>query len=198
MLLSALACAAAAGLALASPASASTAARPQGHSALSGTTAVTTAPGIAQALLSKGILPLPAPPAGFAVRYAGGLAVTYSFPVTGGHPSLSPLGGDIYHAGGINFASLTGKHLEIGKFDISLAAGTIYADQVNYAPGRIAVLDLGLSGLKVTHRGSATVLSGITLRLDPAAANALDATFGLSLPTDGSLVFGTAVVTLRG
>jgi hypothetical protein len=41
------------------------------------------------------------------------------------------------------------------------------------------------------------VLSGITLRLDPVAAQALDKTFGINLPTDGSLVFGTARVILR-
>jgi hypothetical protein len=47
-----------------------------------------------------------------------------------------------------------------------------------------------------TRSDGATVLSGITVRLDPAAAGALNSTFGVSLPTDGSLVFGTARVVL--
>lgn len=92
--------------------------------------------------------------------------------------------------------SFRGK-LEIGKFDIDLAAGKIFATQVNFEKARIAVLDLDLSGLKVTTRHGATVLSGIIVKLDPAAADALNATFGLSLPNDGSLVFGSATVTLR-
>ena len=41
------------------------------------------------------------------------------------------------------------------------------------------------------------MLSGITLRLDPVAARALNATFGLKLPTDGSLTFGHAQVAIN-
>ena len=75
--------------------------------------------------------------------------------------------------------------------------GVIYANQANFAPAHIPVLDLDLGGLVVSTQHGATVLSGITLRLDPAAARALIQTFGISLPTDGSLVFGTARVILR-
>ena len=53
---------------------------------LHGTTAVTTSPGIATALLSKGVVPLPLPKTGFRLNVAGGLTVTYSFPITGGNP----------------------------------------------------------------------------------------------------------------
>ena len=59
------------------------------------------------------------------------------------------------------------------------------------------MLDLDLSKLTVGSRNGSTVLSGIALRLDPAAAGALNATFGLALPTNGSLTFGTAAITLR-
>ena len=112
------------------------------------------------------------------------------------NPDLAGPSGDILHSGGIYFTSLS-KHLEIGRFDIDLAAGKIYATEINFKPGRIAVLDLDLSKLTVGSRNGATVLSGIILRLDPAAAGALNATVGLALPTNGSLTFGTAVVTLR-
>ena len=181
-------------VATATPAVAASA--PQQAARLSGTTAVTTAPGIASTLLRAGVLPLPVPPTGFAIGYRHGLTVTYGFRITGGNPDLSGPSGDILHSGGIYFTSLH-KHLEIGRFDIDLAAGKIYATEINFAPGRIAVLDLDLSKLHVGSRNGATVLSGIGLRLDAAAAGALNATFGLALPTNGSLSFGTAVVTLR-
>ncbi|MEO9139760.1 MAG: hypothetical protein ABI345_11915, partial [Jatrophihabitans sp.] len=72
------------------------------------------------------------------------------------------------------------------------------ARQVNYAPGKVAVLDLDLSNLTVgTGTGGSTVLSGITVRLDAEAAGALNSTFGVALPTDGSLVFGSAKVVLK-
>ncbi len=183
-----------AGLVAASaPATAATASK----STLRGNTALTTAPGIANALIRGGVLPLPAPGTGFGLKIIGGLATSYRFPITGGNPSLVGPKGNIFHSGGINFVSVRGKHLEIGKFDIDLAAGKIYANQVNFAPGRIPVLDLDLSKLKVKTSYGATVLSGISTKLDPAAASALNATFGLKLPTDGSLVFGSAVVTLK-
>ena len=68
---------------------------------------------------------------------------------------------------------------------------------MNFAAGRIPVLDVDLSHLAVSTVGGRTVLSGITLRLDPVAAHALNATFGLALPTDGSLVFGHARVAIN-
>ena len=73
-----------------------------------GATAVTTAPGIAPALLKNGIVPLAtAPGTESVVLPKSGPAVRFAFPVTGGSASLSPLGGKIYHAGGIFFANVT-------------------------------------------------------------------------------------------
>ncbi len=167
------------------------------HSKLSGTTTVTTAPGIAGTLLKAGVLPLPVPPTSIRFGYRHGINVTYGFPITGGNPDLNALKGDILHAGGINFVDLHGNKLEIGKFDIDLAAGKIFTREVNFAPARIPVLDLDLSKLQVSMRHGSTVLSHIILKLDPAAADALNSTFGLGLPNDGSLVFATAKVTLR-
>jgi hypothetical protein len=164
---------------------------------LTGTTTVTTAPGIATTLIKAGILPLPTIGTRFGIASFSPLKVSYGFPITGGNPDLAGPSGHIYHSGGINFVSRK-AHLEIGRFDIDLAAGKIYARSVNYAPARIPVLDLDLSALSVNSSGGRTVLSGIVLRLDPAAASALNATFGIALPTDGSLVFGTARVALGG
>lgn len=163
-----------------------------------GTTTVTTGRGIAATLLKAGIAPLPLlPRTGFGVSFRHGLQVSYKFPITQSTANLATASGDILHTGGIVFASRKAS-LEIGKFDIDLAAGKVFARQVNYAPGKVAVLDLDLSGLKVTTgaKGS-TVLSGIIVRLDAEAAGAINATFGTALPADGSLVFGTAKVELK-
>ena len=42
------------------------------------------------------------------------------------------------------------------------------------------------------------VVFGIGVNLAPAAATAINSTFGISLPTDGSLRFGTASVLIKG
>ncbi len=195
--LSALVLAGAAAL-VAPGASAAPAHTAQRGSSLSGTTAVTTAPGIAETLVKAGVIPLPVKPASVAVGFEHGFDLTYGFPVTGGNPDLDRGKGHILHSGGINFVGLGGDSLEIGKFDIDLAAGKIFAREVNFDAGRIPVLDLDLSKLRVSMRHGATVLSNIGLKLDPVAADALNTTFGLGLPEDGSLLFGTGRVTLRG
>ena len=93
------------------------------HAGLRGLTPVTTAPGIAKALLGAGIAPLPVKPGTkFGVARLHPLKVSYGFPVTGGNPDLAGPSGNIFHSGGITFVSHTAK-LEIGKFDIDLAAG---------------------------------------------------------------------------
>ena len=167
------------------------------HRSALGATTVTTAPGIASTLLKAGIVPLPVARTGFRVSLRDGLQVSYAFPITANTADLGTGTGNIRHAGGIWFVSRH-ANLEVGRFDIDIAAAKVYATQVNFAPGRVALLDLDLSGLHVRSgpHGS-TVLSGITVKLDPEAARALNATFGLKLPTDGSLVFGTAKVLLR-
>lgn len=162
-----------------------------------GTTTVTTAPGIATTLLRAGILPLPQAGTSVGISFGGGLQVSYGFPITGNTANLSTVSGDIRHAGGINFVSWRG-HLSIGNFDISLGDRTVYSTRVNGAAARVPTLKLDLSHLVVTTRGHDTVLSGIGVNLAPAAATAINSTFGISLPTDGSLRFGTASVLIKG
>jgi hypothetical protein len=168
-----------------------------GHHRSLGTTTVTTAPGIAGTLLKAKILPLPVPDTSIGVSLRHGLAVSYGFPITGNTANLTAGTGDITHSGGIDFVGRSAS-LEIGRFDIDLAAGKIYATQVNFASARIPVLDLDLSNLHVATHHGCTVLTGISLNLDPAAAGALNSTFGIALPTDGSLTFGSAVVSING
>jgi hypothetical protein len=181
-------------LASSMPASAST--TPQA-SHLSGVTKVSTAPGIVRTLIGAGVAVLPvATQTRFAVSAPGGRVVeSFWFPITGGNPNLKGPSGDIDHAGGIQFVGVKGT-LELAHFDIDLKAGKIYATEVNHAKAKIAVLDLDLSKLKVKTTKSSTTLSGIALKLDPAAAGALNATYGLALPVNGSLVFGYGMVTL--
>ncbi|MHA3703008.1 hypothetical protein ACXR2U_12590 [Jatrophihabitans sp. YIM 134969] len=163
-----------------------------------GTTTVTTAPGIATTLLSAGIVPLPQPGTSLGVSFGGGLQVSYGFPITRSTANLSTVTGNILHGGGITFVSLRGK-LAIGRFDISLADRTIYSTTVNGAAARVPTLTVDLSGLRVTTtRDGGTLLSGIGLNLAPAAARAINSTFGTALPTNGSLRFGSATVLLRG
>ena len=171
-----------------------------GHrvSGLSGTTAVTTAPGIAGTFVRAGVIPLPVHPASVRIGFDHGFSLTYGFPVTGGNPDLDRGKGHLLHSGGIDFVGVGGSRLEIGKFDIDLAAGKIFAREVNFESNRIPVLDLDLSKLRVSVRHGATVLSNIGLYLDPVAASALNTTFDLGLPEDGTLLFGKGRVTLRG
>ncbi len=88
----------------------------------SGATAVTTAPPIAAALLANGLVPLATWPGSQSVQSpASGPAVRFTFPVTGGRVTLSPLGGTIGHSGGILFLDVkNGKKIEVSSFTIDL------------------------------------------------------------------------------
>src|SRR5437763_1466431 len=89
----------------------------------SGTTAVTTAPGGAAALLKHGIVPLATWPGTQSVVFANsGPAARFTFPVTGGRVTASPLDGKVHHAGGILFVNLkNGKDIKVSRFTIDLA-----------------------------------------------------------------------------
>ncbi|HEU5267643.1 MAG TPA: hypothetical protein VFU35_13130 [Jatrophihabitans sp.] len=164
-----------------------------------GATVVTTAPGIAQTLVDAGITPAGVGQTGVKLLTGNGLQARFTFPISKNSADLASGTGHIRHGGGISLTS-DAAALEIGKFDIDLQAGKVFAREVNYSYGtRIPVLDLDLSGLTIgTNAAGATVLSGIVVRLDPVAAEAINATFAVSLPADGSLVFGRARVIISG
>src|SRR6478672_1354418 len=110
-----------------------------------GATVVTTAPGIAQTLVDAGITPAGVGDTGVKLLTSNGLQARFTFPITKNTADLSTGTGHIRHGGGIVLTSDSAS-LEIGKFDIDLAAGKVFAHQVNYADGpRIPVLDLDLS-----------------------------------------------------
>ena len=141
-------------------------------------------------------LPLPTLGTRFQRRVAHPLTVSYAFPITGGNPDLAGPSGDIYHSGGINFVSSKAR-LEIGRFDIDLAAGKIFTRAVNFAPGRIPVLDLDLSPPLGPHRRGAHRAVRHHAAAGPGCGPGPERTFGLALPTDGSLVFGHARVAIN-
>jgi Htaa len=192
---------AAAGLFLAPAVSAASASAAAPHSAphavhlRGGTTKVVTAPGIAKALLSGGIIPLATGPGTEALTNAGN--VRFAFPVTGGSVSLTPPSGHINHAGGILF--LKGSHsAKVSKFSINLGSGKLTAlVAVNgKTVGRVAIFTLNLAHAAIHHGSGSVTVSNIGVSLTKAAAGALDASLGTKLFTPG-LKVGTARTTLH-
>lgn len=158
-----------------------------------GQTTLTTAPGIAAALLSHGIVPLATLPATEgAETLSGGVAVRFAFPVTGGSVSLKQLTGTIGHSGGILFIDpATGKEIAVSSFVINLKEHVLTAIVNGNAKARVPLLSLNLSHATVMAGKHAVTVTGIVARLTKTAAGALDATFGTSLFTPG-LELGTA------
>jgi len=163
-----------------------------------GATAVTTAPGIAPALLKNGIVPLATSPGTESVLFRkSGPAARFTFPVTGGSVTLSPLGGKINHAGGILFANLrNGKTVGVSRFTINLARADLTGIVNGNPKARVPLFRLDLSHAKLTAGKHIVTAKGIGLRLTSAAAKALNSALGTRLFSAG-LKLGTARTLLR-
>ena len=163
-----------------------------------GTTAVTTAPGVAAALLQNGIVPRATWPGSERVLYGkNGPAVRFAFPVTGGLVTLSPLGGNIYHGGGIVFRNTkSGKTIEVSQFTIDLTQGDLTGIVNDNPAARVPLFRLGLSYAQLTVARHLVKARGIALTLTSVAAKALDAALGTRLFSAG-LELGTARTVLR-
>src|SRR5579875_300819 len=135
-------------------------------------TSLTTAPGIAAALLSHGIVPLAVLPGTEGASIGGGnVAVKFTFPVTGGWVNLATLHGTIYHSGGILFTDpATGRQIEVGNFIINVHQGTLTAEVNNTPSVRVPLLDISLAHASVHASGKTVRISGIVLTLTAAAA----------------------------
>jgi hypothetical protein len=125
------------------------------------------------------------------------LAATAAITVTGGLVTLSPPGGNIYHAGGIVFRNTrNGKTIEVSRFTIDLT----HDDLTGIVNGNPAVrvplfrLDLSHAGLAVGRH--LVTARGIVLTLTSVAAKALNAALGTRLFSAG-LELGTARTVLR-
>ncbi len=163
-----------------------------------GDTSVTTAPGIAAALLGHGIVPLATLPGTQGAQIGGGgVAVRFTFPVTGGWLNAAQLRGTIWHQGGILFlAPATGKQIEVSDFVISVHQGVLTAEVNGNPKVRVPLLRLSLAHATIQAGRHYVRISGIVLTLTKTAASALDSTFGTTLFTAG-LELGTASTTLK-
>jgi hypothetical protein len=172
-------------------------ARPAGAVALrGGQTAVTTATGVAAALLGHGIVPIATLPGtvGVGLGHAGPVA-RFAFPVTGGRVSLKPLAGRILHRGGILFLDAkTGKQILVSNFTINLGSRQLTAIVNGNPKARVAIFRLGLAHAVLHAHGHWVSARGITVRLTKAAAGALNATFGTTLFTSGLLIGSASTV----
>ena len=190
-----------AGSATAASAATSQPARVQAAAAVhlrSGATAVTTAPGIAAALLANGLVPLATWPGSQSVQSpASGPAVLFTFPVTGGRVTLSPLGGTIDHSGGILFLNVkNGKKIEVSSFTIDLTHADLTGIVNGNPQARVPLFGLDLSHARLAAGKHIVTASGIGLKLTAAAARALNAALGTKLFSAG-LKLGTASTLLR-
>ena len=163
-----------------------------------GTTAVTTAPGVAPALLKNGIVPLATWPGSQSVLSAkSGPAVRFAFPVTGGTVTLSPLGGKVRHAGGILFLNVTdGKTIEVSRFTIDLSRADLTGIVNGNPKARVPLFRLDLSHASLAAGKHVITARGIGLTLTRAAATAMNAALGTRLFSAG-LNLGTASTLLR-
>jgi len=163
-----------------------------------GDTSVTTAPGIAAALLGHGIVPIATLPGTQGARIGGGgVAVRFTFPVTGGWLNAAKLRGTIWHKGGILFADLpAGKQILVSDFVISVHQRVLTAEVNGNPKVRVPLLRLSLAHARIGSGRHYVRISGIVLTLTGAAASALDATFGTHLFKPG-LELGTASTLLR-
>jgi len=163
-----------------------------------GATAVTTAPGIAPALLKNGIVPLATAPGTESVLLPkSGPAARFTFPVTGGSVTSSPLGGTVDHAGGILFVNVTnGKNIEVSRFTVDLSHADLTGIVNGNPKARVPLFSLDLSHAKLTVGKHIVTARGIGLKLTSAAAKALNAALGTKLFSAG-LKLGTAGTLLR-
>ena len=163
-----------------------------------GQTSVTTAPGIAGALLKNDIVPIATlPGTEGAGSNRGGVYVQFGFPVTGGSVNVAKLTGTIDHRGGILFIDpATGKQIAVSNFIINVGQGYLTAIVNGNPKARVPLLSLGLGHTKITVSRHAVKITGIVVRFTKVAAAALDATFGTTLFT-GGLQLGTASTLIR-
>ena len=176
----------------------STATQGAGAQVRGGVTTVTTAPGIASALLENGIAPFATWPGTQSVRAGqGGPAVQFTFPVTGGHVTASPLGGNVNHIGGILFVNVkNGKSITVSRFTIDLTHAELTGIVNGNPKARVPLFRLGFSHARLGGGKHTITASGIVLKLTSAAAKALNAALGSKLFTAG-LKLGTARTLLR-
>lgn len=152
----------------------------------SGATTLKLDKGTAAALTSLGVAVAPISPS-----TAGSKGV--KFPITGGSVNSKTLAGKIRHSGGLR--------LSAGSTVVDLKNFTINIDKkpdlvATVGDARVSILTLDLSKLKNNSSGKNIRLSGVKGSLTSAAADALNAAFGVTAFKKG-LVLGTATVNAK-
>ncbi len=143
----------------------------QAHNPISGgNTSLKVDGGTAKVLAANGVSVKPLKPA----KVKGG---AIDFPVTGGEISSDGAKGTIKHSGGLKFKA-GGKSLSAKSFVIELNKGKLTA---KVGAARVPLLKLDTSKAKIKRQGLDTKLSNVKGSLTRAAAEALNATFGVNL-----------------
>lgn len=149
-----------------------------------GSTNLTLDPATAQALVDLGVMAAPIGPA--SVLPSGALA----FPITGGGANTSTFAGAVRHSGGISLTSGS-TTVELTDFTINVDADPDLTAMVG--DQRVSILSLDLSSLEARVTGKRIRLANVRADLTQAAADALNAAFGVTAFTEG-LTLGTATV----
>ncbi|MDQ5894545.1 MAG: hypothetical protein QG596_806 [Actinomycetota bacterium] len=152
--------------------------------AASGSTDLTLDPGTAQALTDLGVTAAPIGPA--EALPSGAL----SFPITGGRANTRTFAGAVRHSGGISL-SAGATTVELTDFTINVGADPDLTALVGGQ--RVSILSLDLSSLEAKVVGRKITLDKVEANLTQAAADALNAAFGVTAFTEG-LTLGTAKV----
>lgn len=154
-----------------------------------------------QIILFDGQTTLNLDPAVAAVLADNGVSVTpirpaegTSFPIVLGRLDADTLAGRIRHSGGLTFAA-GDVELGVRNFVIDTEAGVLTA-RVAGTQDRIPLLSLDLSAAEIDLGRRTTEIANVGVALTAEAAAALNATFGVTLFTEG-LVLGTADVHAR-
>jgi hypothetical protein len=163
-----------------------------------GYTQLTTDPGTTKVLLQQKVLPLPVFPAWVVPTTVDGkLALRYRFYITGGQIDGATLGGEIYHSGGLRWTNLAnGKKFVVKNFTIDTVNAQLTAEIPALGGARAPILDLDLSGVKVTQGLIYTKVGPVPATLTGVAAGALNQYLGVSFFAEGIPV-GTANVFAR-
>lgn len=152
--------------------------------AAAGSTDLTLDPGTAQALTDLGVTAAPIDPA--SALPSGAL----SFPITGGSADTASFAGQVRHSGGISLTAGS-TTVELKDFTINVDSDPDLTAMVG--DQRVSILTLDLSSLEASVKGRKITLANVQAKLTKAAADALNAAFGVTAFTEG-LTLGTARV----
>lgn len=148
---------------------------------VSGKTTLTTAPGLATALLQQQVLAGATPLKNNRISYVNGdLQVTYTFAVRGGAYDPAVNQGEVDHGGALTFVNLANGHtVTIKRLQLS-RTGSELRGQIAADPTLVPVLDLAFGAGTSTTVNKTTTIAGVPATLTQFAADSLNAGLGLT------------------